>query len=96
MIMVIGDLRFEILEFLYMTKQEIIDKVNTLLVEEFEIEQDLLTPEASLKNDLEIDSLDFVDIVVLIDREFGFKPQAAELKNVKTLGEFYDYIEQHL
>ena len=67
-----------------MTKQEIIEKVNTLLVEEFEIAEQLLTPEASLKQDLEIDSLDFVDIVVLIDREFGFKPQATELNTVKT------------
>ena len=79
-----------------MTKQEIIQKVNALLVEEFEIAEELLAPEASLKQDLEIDSLDFVDIVVLIDREFGFKPQAAELKTVKTLGEFYDYIEAHI
>ncbi len=79
-----------------MTEQEIINKVNALLVEEFEIAEDLLTPEASLKQDLEIDSLDFVDIVVLIDCEFGFKPQASELKNVKTLGEFYNYIQLHV
>ena len=57
-----------------MKKNEIIEKVNHLLVEEFEIEPELLVPEALLKQDLEIDSLDFVDIVVLIDREFGFKP----------------------
>lgn len=79
-----------------MTKQEIATKINELLVEEFEINPEALTPDASLKNDLEIDSLDFVDIVVIIDREFGFKPQAAELKNVKTLNEFYNYIEAHI
>jgi acyl carrier protein len=79
-----------------MTKQEIIEKVNTLLIEEFEIAPEALTPEASLKQDLEIDSLDFVDIVVLIDREFGFKPKAEELKTVKTLEDFYNYIEAHL
>ncbi len=79
-----------------MDKNLIIDRVNNLLVEEFEIEQDLLTPKASLKSDLEIDSLDFVDIVVLIDREFGFKPKAEELKAVKTLQDFYDYIEAHV
>lgn len=79
-----------------MDKQLIIDKVNNLLVEEFEIDKELLTPEASLKSDLEIDSLDFVDIVVLIDREFGFKPKAEELKTVKTLQDFYDYIEAHV
>ncbi|MBQ1858245.1 MAG: acyl carrier protein [Paludibacteraceae bacterium] len=79
-----------------MNKQEIIEKVNNLLEQEFEIESSLLTPEASLKSDLEIDSLDFVDIVVLIDREFGFKPKAEELKNVKTLEDFYEYIGQHV
>lgn len=79
-----------------MTRKEIIEKVNELLVEEFEIAPEVLSPEASLKNDLEIDSLDFVDIVVLIDKTFGFKPQAAELKNVKTLGAFYNYIEEHI
>ena len=79
-----------------MTKEEIIEKVNSLLMEEFEMAPELLTPEASLKNDLEIDSLDFVDIVVLIDREFGFKPKAEELKTVKTLQDFYDYIGRNV
>lgn len=79
-----------------MNKNEIIEKVNALLVEEFEIAPAMLTPEASLKSDLEIDSLDFVDIVVLIDREFGFKPKAEELKTVKTLQDFYNYIEAHV
>ena len=79
-----------------MTKDVIIEKVNHRLTEEFEIEPELLTPEAALKQDLEIDSLDFVDIVVLIDREFGFKPTAEELKKVKTLDEFYDYIAAHV
>lgn len=78
-----------------MAKQEIIDKVNRLLTEEFEIDAALLTPEASLKDDLEIDSLDFVDIVVLIDSEFGFKPQTEDMKKMKTLQDFYDFIEQH-
>lgn len=79
-----------------MNKSEIIEKVNNLLVEEFEIAPEVLVPEASLKQDLEIDSLDFVDIVVLIDREFGFKPKAEELKNVKTLQDFYDYIAEQI
>ncbi|MBR5677138.1 MAG: acyl carrier protein [Paludibacteraceae bacterium] len=79
-----------------MTRNEIIEKVNGLLEEEFEIAPELLTPEASLKQDLEIDSLDFVDIVVLIDSEFGFKPQTEELKKMKTLNDFYDFIAAHV
>ena len=64
-------------------------------MEEFEIDAALLTPTASLKNDLEIDSLDFVDIVVLIDSEFGFKPTTEEMKKLKSLNDFYDFIATH-
>ena len=45
---------------------------------------------------LEIDSLDFVDIVVLINQEFGFKPLTEDLKRVKTLQDFYNYIGEHV
>ncbi len=79
-----------------MTKDVLIEKVCTILVDEFEMEQDKLVPAARLKEDLGIDSLDFVDIVVAIEREFGFKPDASELKQVKTLDELYAYIEKQL
>ena len=76
-----------------MTRNEIIEKVNGLLEEEFEIAPELLTPEASLKQDLEIDSLDFVDIVVIVEKNFGFKIKPEEMAGVTTLSQFYDYIE---
>ena len=77
-----------------MTIEEIKEKVENILVEDFEIEQDKLQPEAMLKQDVGIDSLDFVDIVVAIEREFGFKPTAQELKQVKTLGKLYTFIQE--
>lgn len=77
-----------------MTIEEIKEKVEKILVEEFEIEQDKLQPEALLKQDVGIDSLDFVDIVVAIEREFGFKPSTQDLKQVKTLGELYTFIQE--
>ena len=76
-----------------MTKNEIIEKVNELLTEEFEIDGAVLQPNATLKDDLGIDSLDFVDIVVQVDEAFGFKPQTEAFKTMKTLQDFYDYIE---
>lgn len=79
-----------------MTIEEIKEKVENILVEDFEIEQDKLQPEALLKQDVGIDSLDFVDIVVAIEREFGFKPTAQELKQVKTLGELYTFIQERV
>jgi len=47
-----------------------------------------------LKDDLGIDSLDFVDIVVIVEKNFGFKIKAEEMGGVTTLGAFYDYIEK--
>ena len=50
-------------------------------------------PEGKLKDDLGIDSLDFVDIVVIIERKFGFKIKPEEMAGVVTLRQFCDYIE---
>lgn len=75
-----------------MDKEEIIEKINTFLIDEFEIEPELLTPDASLKETLNIDSLDFVDLIVIIEKNFGFKVKAEDMAGVKTLQDFYDYI----
>lgn len=79
-----------------MSRKEIEEKVNAFLIEELEIDTEKIFPEARLKEDVGIDSLDYVDIVVIVNRVFGFKIQNGELKEVKTLGEFYDYIEKKL
>ncbi len=75
-----------------MERTEIIEKINNFLVEEFELEADQLVPEAQLKADLGIDSLDFVDIIVIIEKNFGFKVKAEEMANVRTLQDFYNYV----
>ena len=76
-----------------MERKAIIEKVNDFLIEELEIDEEKISPEARLKEDIGIDSLDYIDIVVIVHRVFGFKIQSGELKDVKTLNEFYDYIE---
>ena len=75
-----------------MKKEEIISKINNFLIEEFEIEPTQLVPDASLKDTLGIDSLDFVDLIVIIERNFGFKVKGEDFVDVKTLQNFYDYI----
>jgi acyl carrier protein len=75
-----------------MNKNEIISKVNDFLIEEFELEEDQVTPDALLKDDLDIGSLDFVDIAVIVDKEFGVKMQAEEMIKIKTLDQLYTYI----
>ncbi|GHU96282.1 acyl carrier protein [Bacteroidia bacterium] len=76
-----------------MKRTEIDEKVKNFLVEELEVEVEKIVPAAHLKNDLGIDSLDFVDIVVLVERNFGFKINPEEMMGVQTLSQFCDYIE---
>jgi acyl carrier protein len=77
-----------------MQRAEIIETVNEFLSEEFEIEEGALEPDAHLINDLGIESLDFVDIVVTIEKEFGFKVKREEITEVRTLNDLYTYIEK--
>ena len=76
-----------------MNRKEIEEKVKEILIEELEIDEDKIAPDAKLKDDMGIDSLDFVDIVVIVERNFGFKIKPEEMAGVITLSDFCDYIE---
>ena len=73
-----------------MTRAEIETKVRNFLIEDLE----KIVPEGKLKDDLGIDSLDFVDIVVIVEKNFGFKIKPEEMAGVVTLQDFFDYIER--
>lgn len=79
-----------------MTREEIIAKVNAQLAEEFEVEESEFTPEANVKETLSLDSLSLVDLVALVEQNFKVKIPVADLRNIKTFTDLYDYIEQHL
>ena len=76
-----------------MTRTEIEEKVKAFLIDDLEIEEENIVPEAKLKEDMGIDSLDYVDIVVIVEKNFGFKIKPEEMANVKTLSQFHDYIQ---
>jgi acyl carrier protein len=77
-----------------MQKSEVIDKINELLIEELEIEEEQLVAEEDLMETLEIDSLDLVDLVVIIEKNFGFKVVSEEMSDIMTLQNFYDYVAE--
>ncbi|OBQ56934.1 acyl carrier protein [Tamlana sp. s12] len=79
-----------------MEKEVIIEKINNFLVDEFEVESEDIEPGANLKETLELDSLDFVDLVVAIESNFGVKLVSDDFINVTTLQDFYDLIENKL
>jgi acyl carrier protein len=75
-----------------MTKEEIIVKINFFLAEEFEVDANRITPEAVLKDTLDLDSLDYVDLVVVIESNFSFKVKPGDFQDIVTFQNFYDYV----
>ena len=56
-----------------MEEQQLIEKVRDILAEEFEVDRDLMTEDAPLMSTLDLDSLDIVDLAVVVENNFGFK-----------------------
>lgn len=73
-------------------ENEVITLVNNILNEKFEIPMDQLTPEAQLKNDLNLDSLDFVDMIVLIEEKYTLSVKDIDILKIKTLGDIYELL----
>ncbi|MCH5600141.1 phosphopantetheine-binding protein [Niabella ginsengisoli] len=76
--------------------QEIIEKTNSFLIEEFEADASLITPEASLKEVLDLDSLDYIDLVVALESNFHFKVQPGDFLPLVTFQDFYNYIQAQI
>lgn len=78
-----------------MEMNELIEKINEVLAEEFEIGVEDITPEANIKETLQLDSLSLVDMVALIESEFGVKIQSSELINIQTFAALYDFVSKN-
>lgn len=77
-----------------MEKTEIIEIVNRFLQEDFEVPVNKISPEANLHDTLDLDSLDYVDLVVSIENNFGFKVKPEDFQSMNTVDDFYNYIVQ--
>ncbi len=79
-----------------MTPQEIQEKVNTFMTDRLEYEPSAIAPEAELKRDLGMTSLDAVETSIFIKRTFGFQPERGAIKTLVTLQDLYDYIARNI
>ena len=75
--------------------EEIIKRINAFLVEEFEVDEEKITPEANLKETLQLDSLDYIDLVVAIESNFAFKVKPEDFAGITTFQDLYDYVIIH-
>ena len=75
-----------------MENKEIIEKIYSFLIEEFEVDPAKIIPEANLKETLGLDSLDYIDLVVVIESNFAFKVKPEDFTNIITFRDFCDYV----
>ncbi len=76
--------------------EEIIEKVNEILVEEFEVDAEVIEADKNLKQTLDLDSLDYVDLVVIIESNFGVKLVEADFVGMVTFQDFYNIINNKI
>ena len=78
---------------MFMKQNEaIIEKINHFLAEEFEVEKEKITPGGNVKEVLELDSLDYIDLVVVIENNFSFKVKPEDFAGITTFSDFYNYV----
>jgi acyl carrier protein len=77
-----------------MTRSEIESRIREILVADFELEESKLVPEALLFDDLDLDSIDAVDMVVRLQQMTGLKVKAEDFKQIRTLADVVDVVER--
>ncbi len=75
-----------------MNNEEIIAKIREFMIDEFEVEEEKMTPDANLKLTLGLDSLDYIDLVVVIESNFKFKVKPEDFTNIITYQDFCNYV----
>ena len=73
----------------------VFEKVRTILVDQLDVEEETVTLEASITEDLGADSLDVVDLVMSLEDEFGVEIPDDQVENIKTVGDIVKYIEEN-
>jgi len=74
------------------TKQE---KTRALIAQKLNLDESEITPEKSLTNDLGTDSLDVVEVAMMLEREFNVKFDESETEKIQTVNDLYELIETH-
>jgi acyl carrier protein len=72
--------------------EEIFQKVKDVIVDQLNVDEDEVTPEASFIDDLGADSLDIVELVMALEEQFGISIPDEEAENIKTVGDAVEYI----
>lgn len=76
-----------------MAEESVFDTVRTIIVDQLDVEEEKVTMDADIQNDLGADSLDIVDLVMSFEEEYEIEFPDDEVENIKTVGDIVKYIE---
>ncbi len=74
------------------TQEEVYSKIKSVLMDEFEVEEDDISMEVNLFTDLELDSLDAIDLMVTLDKELGIEIKTEEMQDMRTIQDVCDFV----
>jgi len=78
-----------------MTREEALDRVRGILVEQLGVDQDQVVETASFQGDLDADSLDLVELIMELEDQFGMKISDEDAQKIETVGQAVDYVTSH-
>jgi acyl carrier protein len=78
------------------SREQIVAHVNKTLIEEFEVPEENIVAEKRLREDLELDSLDAVDMIVALEQSLKIRVDEEEAKQIRTVGDIYAFVEKML
>lgn len=77
-----------------MKADAVIQRVDQILIDEFELDPAAVVPSATLRDDLQLDSLDGMDLIVALEKEFAFRVDEKAVLQLRTVGDVHTYIRE--
>lgn len=74
------------------TQEEVYNKIKSVLMDEFEVEEEAISMEVNLFTDLELDSLDAIDLMVTLDKELGVEIKTEEMQDIRTIEDVCKFV----